>query len=254
MGIASQKSASSPASFVAVLAKAAAWIVPHYCVLCGTRSQEGEYRAAMPLCVHCSQSLVPIGGRRCSHCGRELYSEKDLCYSCRDAESSCREIYPIFRFSDRTATLLRIYKSDKRASLAAFWAGLMGGLIDLRWPGRLIVPVPPRPEKLKRKEWDQIEAIAGILEKRGYRVRRMLERRVDTQQKRLNREMRKKNAEKAYALIPSMAGTCGSGGSDGSEILLIDDVYTTGATIEACAKALRASGAASVSALVIAID
>ena len=112
----------------------------------------------------------------------------------------------------------------------------------------MIVPVPPRPEKLKRKEWDQIEAISRILERYGYTVRRLLERKVDIQQKRLNREMRKKNAEKAYAVIPSMKGAVGP------RILLIDDVYTTGATIEACAKALHESGATSVAALVIAID
>lgn len=248
MKTASQAGANKTITLVRTLSKAASWIVPQYCVLCGERAQAGESGAEMPLCIRCNQSLVAIGGKRCKHCGRELYSEEDLCYACRDAESSCREIYPIFRFSGKAATLLRAYKSGKRYSLAALWADLFSRLIDALWSGLLIVPVPPRPEKLKRKEWDQIEAIADILEKRGYPVRRLLERRVDTQQKKLNREMRKKNAEKAYAVIPSMADAAGSG------ILLIDDVYTTGATIEACAKALCAGGAAFVSALVIAID
>lgn len=230
------------------LARAAAWIAPHYCVLCGEREGEGGSGSAIPLCARCLQSLVPIGGQRCGRCGRELYSEQVICYACRNNERACEEVYPIFRYAEGSARLLRAYKSGKRRSLAPFWAGLFASRIDARWPERLIVPVPPRPEKLKRKEWDQIEAIARILERRGYPVRRLLERKVDTQQKRLNREMRKKNAEKAYTVIPSMAGEVAS------SILLIDDVYTTGATIEACAKALLINGAASVVALVIAID
>jgi ComF family protein len=228
------------------LARAASWLVPHYCVLCGER--EGESGTSIPLCARCIQSLVPIGGRRCGRCGKELYSEQEFCYACRNNERVCEEVYPIFRYADESARLLRSYKSGKRRSLAPFWAELFAGLIDTRWPERLIVPVPPRPEKLKRKEWDQIEAIARILERRGYPVHRLLARKVDTQQKRLNREMRKKNAEKAYMVIPSMAGEVAS------SILLIDDVYTTGATIEACANALLINGAASVAALVIAID
>lgn len=233
---------------VRVLARAAAWIVPLYCVLCGERVGERESETAIPLCARCAQGLLPIGGRRCGQCGRELYSELDLCYACRKSERFCKEVYPIFRYSEAPARLLRAYKSGKRHSLVPFWVGLFAGLIDARWPERVIVPVPPRPEKLRRKEWDQIEAIARALERRGYPVCRLLERKVDIQQKRLNREMRKKNAEKAYAVLPSMAGKVAR------NVLLIDDVYTTGATIEACAKALMESGAASVSALVIAID
>lgn len=143
---------------------------------------------------------------------------------------------------------MREYKSSKRFSLVPFWAGLLSDAIDRRWPDRTIVPVPPRPEKIRRREWDQIEAIAAALEKRGYRVERVLERKVDLQQKKLNREMRKANAGKAYSVIPSLAS------SMPSRIILIDDVYTTGATIEACAKALRENGAESVCALVVAAD
>jgi len=248
MQIASRTATGGSTLLDGILAGAAAWIVPFYCTLCGERVGERESETAIPLCARCIQSLVPIGGSRCRKCGRELYSEQELCYACRNGERACEEVYPIFKYAEGPARLLRAYKSGKRDSLVPFWTGLFAGLIDARWPEHVIVPVPPRPEKLKRKEWDQIEAIAKALERRGYPVCRPLERKVDMQQKRLNREMRKENAEKAYTAIPAMAGKVGL------SVLLIDDVYTTGATIEACAKALRESGVSSVAALVIAID
>lgn len=236
----------------------AAWIVPHYCAVCGGRvevaaevadvTEAGNSSLSIPLCVRCAAKLTRIGGRRCGICGQELYSEQDICYGCRDVERSCSEIYPLFKYVGLPAVLVREYKSSKRRSLAPFWAGILSEVIDARWPGRTIVPVPPRPEKIRRREWDQVEAIVAALEKRGYRVERILERHAGAQQKKLNKAMRKTNAEKAYSVIPARVSRIPA------DVVLVDDVYTTGATIEACAKALRENGAVNVCALVIAAD
>jgi ComF family protein len=226
-------------------------IFPHYCILCGERLEVSwDSCAGIPLCRSCRGILLEmeIRGSRCAFCGRELYSEKEVCYSCRDVVRSCEQVYPLFSFRKEPAKLVRAYKAAKRRSLAPFWASLMAGTIDRRWPGRKIVPVPPRPEKIKRREWDQIEAVAAELERCGYPVLRLLQRGDSVQQKRLNREMRRANAEKAYSVIPALAARAPA------ELVLIDDVYTTGATVEACAKALRACGAEKVAALVIAAD
>lgn len=229
----------------------AAWMVPHYCAVCGGRvdaEEEGSSSLSIPLCARCGAKLTRIGGRRCGICGRELYSEQDICYGCREVERSCSEIYPLFKYVGLPAVLVKEYKSSKRRSLAPFWAGILSEVIDARWPGRTIVPVPPRPEKIRRREWDQIEAIVAVLEKRGYRVERILERHAGVQQKKLNKAMRKMNAEKAYSVISSGISRMPA------DVVLLDDVYTTGATIEACAKTLRENGAANVCALVIAAD
>jgi ComF family protein len=260
-----------PAKVLRSFFSAAAWIIPHYCAVCGgrveaadtaaveamealkalkagKRAKKGISSLSIPLCAGCGAKLTPISGRRCGICGRELYSEKDTCYGCRDVERSCSEIYPLFKYVGLPATLVREYKSSKRRSLAPFWACLLSEVIDTRWPGRTIVPVPPRPEKIRHREWDQVEAIVAVLEKGGYRVERILERHAGVQQKKLNKAMRKTNAEKAYSVISARISRMPA------DVILVDDVYTTGATIEACAKTLRDNGAVNVCALVIAAD
>ncbi len=223
------------------------WLIPHFCLLCGA-PVEGPLEADLPLCRLCRSELAEIGGERCAFCGKELYSEKGTCFACRETGHLCPEVYPIFRYRGAPAALLRRYKTAKRSSLAKFWADLMAGLIDARWPGSAVVPVPPRPEKLKRREWDQVEAIAVRLEKMGHRVERILARSTTIQQKHLSKTMRKANAEKGYYLIPSFAAKAPE------RAVLIDDVYTTGATVDSCARALFVNGSKKVVALVIAAD
>ena len=248
-----------PGRAAAVAARAAnlalGWVFPRYCVLCGSiawpRPADGSSARGcngLPLCERCSGALEPLKGERCRACGRPLYAERGICFACKGAEHACDEILPIFAYAGEAASLLKAYKLTKRRSLAPFLASIMEERIDVAWADWPIVPVPPRPEKIRRREWDQVEAIAAELERRGRRVERLLERRVDQQQKRLDRSERKANAAKAYGLKPGIEGSLPS------RVLLIDDVLTTGATLEACAAALRSGGVERVSALVLAAD
>jgi len=110
------------------------------------------------------------------------------------------------------------------------------------------VPVPPRPEKIKTHEWDQVEAIATRLEKRGVPVVRPLVRMASEEQKSLGREGRKANASKGYEYSPEYH-------CDAPQlVVLFDDVYTTGATAEACSRALLTNGTKKVAVLVLAMD
>jgi ComF family protein len=187
-------------------------------------------------------------GERCSICGRPLISEVGTCFSCRGRTGACSEIFPIFAYRGGIASLIRAYKDGKRSSLAAFWAEWMEKELRSRWPERTVVPVPPRPEKLKARLWDQVEAIATCLEARGIPVARPLARASSSQQKRLSKQARSENALASYSLSPAARLPLPE------TIVLIDDVYTTGATVEACSRALLGGGALSVVALVLAAD
>jgi competence protein ComFC len=165
---------------------------------------------------------------------------------CRGIERAFDSAYPLFSYEGPIRDLLAAYKLGGRRSLALFFAGLLAVEIEDRWPERTIVPVPPRPGKIRERGWDQVEEIARALESRGFPVDRPLERRRSDEQKSLDRGGRGANARKAYALKP--------GRSSPELPLLLDDVVTTCATLEACARALKEGGARSVSAILLAAD
>jgi predicted amidophosphoribosyltransferase len=165
---------------------------------------------------------------------------------CRTAEKTFDSAYPLFSYAGPMRELISVYKKNHRRSLAPFFADLLEGPIRKKWPDRVIVPVPPRPGKLRSQGWDQVEEIADILEFKGLVVARVLERGSSSEQKKLGRGERGTNARKAYSL---------KRGEWAPELsLLLDDVVTTCATLESCALALRGGGASRIDAIVIAAD
>jgi predicted amidophosphoribosyltransferase len=161
---------------------------------------------------------------------------------CRGVERSFDSAYPLFSYEGPMRELVSAYKKGRRRSLSRLFADLVSPRISELWPDRVIVPVPPR----RGKGWDQVEEIARILESRGFPVRRPLARARSDEQKSLDRGERGANASKAYYLKPGEASP---------ELpLLLDDVATTCATLEACSRALKGGGALSVVALTLAAD
>lgn len=158
------------------------------------------------------------------------------------------EVYPLYEYRSIAGDLVRRFKQGRRDSLAGFFCGRLAPVIRERWPDFAIVPVPPRPEKMRLTGWDQIEAIARRLEREGFEVRRVLARSSAAEQKRLSREERQLNARKGYLVIP------GAGELVPRKALILDDVVTTGATLRACAIALRESGSRTVAAVALAAD
>ena len=165
---------------------------------------------------------------------------------CRGAERAVDSIYPLFSYAGHARDLVVAYKAKRRRSLAPFIGALLEEAYVAKWPGRTIVPIPPRPGKTRIQGWDQVEEIARYLEGRGYPVARLLERRSSFEQKSLGRGARGSNATKAYRLK--------SGALSPATPLLLDDVVTTCATLDSCARALKEGGALSVAALVFAAD
>lgn len=120
-------------------------------------------------------------------------------------------------------------------------------LVIARTQGAIVVPVPPRPGKLRDRGWDQIEDIARLLEtQHNITVSRCLERRSAMQQKKLGRLARHTNMRGAIAVKGTIAVP--------QKAIVIDDLMTTGATLEACADALKAAGCGKVYGLTLFFD
>ncbi len=168
---------------------------------------------------------------------------------CRGREWAFDSAYPLFNYLGRAEALISAYKFGGRLSLAPFFCTLLAQALTERWPGWPLVPVPPRPGKIRRQGWDQVELLARGLERRGFTVLRLLERRPSLEQKKLGLEARFENARCAYGLRRGLSLS-----PAGLSLVLLDDVFTTGATAEACALALKNAGASHVGFISIAAD
>jgi ComF family protein len=196
---------------------------------------------------------------RCRICGKPLISEIGTCLQCRNNRAHHFDrVLPLFPYTGNYRTLLTAYKFDKQTSLGNFFIEkIIEGInqltqlttansIDLFPKSSLqnpvLVPVPPRPGKIKQIGWDQIEHLARLLEKAHRRgilslpVFRCLKRLPSKTQKELNKEARLTNLLSRIRCSKAAP----------KEVILFDDVYTTGATMDACAATLKSAGAEKV--------
>ncbi|MFA6508571.1 MAG: ComF family protein [Treponemataceae bacterium] len=221
---------------------------PSPCACCGEPLEASEIR--LGVCIACASLLRPEVGPRCVFCGRPLVSERVSCIECRECENPFYdEAHVLFRYGGLPRKFLVSYKFGAGKVAAAFIARLFAETIADKSAeigcGFTIVPVPPRPGKLKKTGWDQVSAILDHLEKReGLPIRRCLVRLPSHTQKKLDKTARALN----------MRGVIRCDQAAPSRVVLIDDVLTTGATLNACALALRNAGCEYVFALAFCYD
>jgi len=223
------------------------FLFPDVCVLCGADFVDaGEIRFA--LCKSCRTAIAPIQGEKCSLCGKPLISERERCLPCRNGgKRSYDRLWTLFPYTGKYRKLLTAYKFNKNLPLAQLFAEkvmeVKKGEPLLR--DAVIVPVPPRPGKTKNSGWDQVEHLIKRLEKKGsVQINRCLKREKSNVQKRLNRTERMEN----------LKGRIISNGVSPKIALIIDDVITTGSTMEVCASVLKTQGAEKVYGLCLFYD
>lgn len=224
-------------------------LLPRWCVLCGTKVRGGM---EWPLCDECSKNLLArysygAASARCPRCGKSVFSEAGLCMRCRDSTYTFDSAWPLFRYAGSLRTLVLSYKSRGRRSLAPWFAAVLAEALREQFPGRVVIPVPPRPGKLRRKGWDQVEDIVRILERHyGVPVVRALRRADGIEQKALDFNHRAANVRGRIGVLEGFCIPVNP--------ILFDDVMTTGATLSECAAALKTAGAVRVDALAICAD
>ena len=167
-------------------------------------------------------------------------------------------LFPLHSYRQWKKELAFAWKSEGQRRLSPLFGRLLFKALREKSLEKLaLVPVPPRPGKIKENGWDQVDDLTQYLrKKRGILVRDdILVRKSGGQQKKLGKDDRLGAAGAVYDLRPEFWALAGSGaGSDGgipSEIVLLDDIVTTGATMEKCAWLLKAAGAKKVYGLAL---
>lgn len=170
---------------------------------------------------------------------------------CRRSAYAFDAAHPLFMYAAAAKELVQAYKLGGRRSLGRFFAGELEAAYRGRWEGLTIVPVPPRPGKLRKKGWDQVATVAAVLKARGLPVKALLRRAPGgAAQKSLDFAGRAANLRGRIMLRRGRAPRV----KRGESFVLLDDVLTTGATLSECAEALKAGGASAVYGLVVAAD
>ena len=221
---------------------------PSECAVCGcalTGIEEIKYS----LCRECKSSIKTNTQNKCNICGKPLISEIDTCLVCRNAGTRFYDcLHVIYPYSGKYRKLLTQYKFKKNIRLGEFFAEEILSIINNNeiLKNAEIIPVPPRPGKIKDMGWDQIDYLLKCIKKlnQNINILRCLKRKKSKVQKYLKREERLKNLkDKIYLYKPAP-----------KIALIIDDVITTGSTMEVCAEVLKKGGAERVYGLSLFYD
>ena len=157
-------------------------------------------------------------------------------------------VFPIFSYRLWNVNLLCRWKLKGERNLSDFFAGLVKIRLEQVFREKekcAVVPVPPRPGKLKKEGWDQIRELSFFLKlKYGFEIHDILERRNCVQQKTLNREERLLTIGSSYFVKEEV-------GKIPERVCILDDVMTTGATLEGISGLLKERGAKQVFAVTL---
>jgi len=228
-------------TFKKIFLQAKNLLFPDACALCESALIESD-EVRLGVCRDCISVIdsVPTDNGKCMICGKPLISEFETCLSCRNVQHYYDRLWTLFPYTGKYRKLLTAYKFEKRLPIADFFAEKITEVIknEPLLENAVIVPVPPRPGKVKETGWDQIEHLVKRLEKYlpGVCVSRILKRSKSKVQKQLNRSERLENLKGRITINGNVPNT----------VLIIDDVITTGSTMEVCSNVLKEGGAQKV--------
>lgn len=204
-------------------------LFPNKCVSCGCILDDG-----LSLCGDCLKDLHRIDGIRCKYCGREIGS-----CSCLQKKNCFSRNISVFRYDGSAGNIVKRYKDGKIPQIAVYISDEMSMLIKEEYKDvefDCITFVPALGLRRMRRGFDHAKLIAGgISDRIGIKSIPLLKRRFSLRpQKSLGSKDRIKNIRGKFYAVRDAAG---------KKILLIDDVMTTGATLNECARVLKGAGA-----------
>lgn len=221
-------------------------LYPRRCPVCHDIAVPGGSR----ICNVCREKLKPITGPRCFRCSKPLKrEEQEYCKDCRKTRLFGQGI-GIFPYGSVLQESLFKLKYGKRQEYGSFYgqiAAVYSREIIRNWGVEIIIPIPLHRKRMEKRGYNQAELIAEALGKTLCIPvdSRLMKRKVNTRpQKELDYRERKQNMKNAFFL---------KGENRYRRILLVDDIYTTGSTIEAAAELLKRNGAENVFFLTIAM-
>ena len=219
-------------------------LYPKACPICGKAAPVVEGKRAQ-VCPECYEELRFIKHNYCLRCGKELGSAaQQYCYDCSRIKHVYDQGAAALMYTDGIKQSIYRYKYKGKREYASWYGAMLAkgcGERIAMWNPDVIIPVPLHKKKLKERGYNQAELMARALgEQLGIPVDGdyLVRTNNTVPMKKLTGEERINNLKNAFNIV--------SNSVQYNKILLVDDIYTTGATIDACATVLKAHGAKSV--------
>ena len=212
-------------------------LFPPRCAACG--------RPGAALCQPCLATATRLPHPHCRQCTRPL-TYGDQCARCRLEQRRINRLFVPYAYTPPILQAVHRFKYANKRYLAADLAALAMSALPTDLRVDLVVPVPLAPSRARQRGYNQGRLLAAEVARRldlPLDARVLIRLRDTPPQTSLPRARRLRNVRGAFRALRKLSG---------ARILLVDDVTTTGATLEAAARALRRRGAVWVGALALA--
>jgi ComF family protein len=224
------------------------------CRICG---QTLTNASRIPICEACLAGFERIVDPMCFCCGRPFASAvaveaaQPLCRLCRVSFYAFDRARSFAVYDEALSEAILLLKYEEVTRLGSWFAGRLAEIVSggaKEWRADVVVPVPLHPERHRERGYNQAELIARPLARclnLRCEPRLLVRTKPRPPQLVLSRTDHWKSVRGAYATREGLQ-------VDNLRVLLVDDVLTTGATLDACARVLKKAGAGAVVALTVA--
>lgn len=210
-------------------------LFPRRCPVCDSVQPMGRI-----VCPSCAEGLRRISSPFCKKCGKAVAdARQEYCADCACGSHLYKEGRALYEYPRVKKSLYR-FKYGGRKEYGEFYGGELARHLDpviRSWRPDALVPVPLHGSRKRMRGYNQAEVLAVCLgEKTGIPVKKDLIRRVEktAPQKSLDRQARQNNLKRAFKIYENDVKL--------NTIIIIDDIYTTGSTVDAMASVLRGAG------------
>ena len=212
------------------------------CINCGAETDR------LAMCDDCVKYLTFVPSPHCAICGGELSGKGKVCVECKGREFKFDKNYSIFLYDDIVRNKIIDFKQNRHKAIGEMFAYFVEDKCNEIFANHnidIIIPVPISDERLKERRFNQSEVLCSRLPKDKLMTDILKRIKPTPHQTGLSRVNREDNLKSAFEVTNKKI-------IKGKTILLVDDIYTTGSTLNACSSELVSAGAKKIIALTLA--